>query len=60
MPLVFRDTGTSGTQIDVLSNDPRIAHIGREGLVSRGEPRRAMAVGLRGSGWAARLSELLA
>ena len=32
MPLVFRDTSTSGTQIDVLSNDLRIAHIGKEVL----------------------------
>ena len=30
MPLVFRDKGTSGTQIDVLSNDLCIAHIGKE------------------------------
>jgi hypothetical protein len=32
MALVFRDTGTSGTQIDVLSNELRIAHIGKEVL----------------------------
>jgi hypothetical protein len=30
VPLVFRDKGTSGTQIDVLSNDLCIAHIGKE------------------------------
>ena len=30
MALVFRDKGTSGTQIEVLSNDLCIAHIGKE------------------------------
>jgi hypothetical protein len=30
MALVFRDKGTSGTQIEVLSNDFCIVHIGKE------------------------------
>ena len=29
MPLIYRDTGTSGTQLDVLSGELRIAHIGK-------------------------------
>jgi hypothetical protein len=32
MALVFRDKGTSGTQIEVLSGDLCIAHIGRQVL----------------------------
>ena len=32
MALIFRDKGTSGTQIEVLSDDLRIAHIGKEVL----------------------------
>ena len=32
MALIFRDKGTSGTQIEVLSGDLRIAHIGKEVL----------------------------
>ena len=32
MPLIYRDKGTSGTQIDVLSNNLRIAHISKNAL----------------------------
>ena len=32
MALIFRDKGTSGTQIDVLNGDLRIAHVGKEVL----------------------------
>ena len=32
MPLIYRDKGTSGTQLDVLCGNLRIAHIGKRVL----------------------------